>query len=96
MFSAANYSTNCTTFDPKGKILQIDYAKEAVKQGSTSLGLKSNTHVVSYRVREGLPFAVKGRLNQVCYRFWLALRGLLTIWQSIKKRFSISMSTWEL
>lgn len=49
MFSAANYSTNCTTFDPKGKILQIDYAKEAVKQGSTSLGLKSNTHVVSYR-----------------------------------------------
>merc|ERR1712087_777044 len=45
MFSAA-YSTNCTTFDPKGKILQIDYAKEAVKQGSTSLGLKSNTHIV--------------------------------------------------
>merc|ERR1712013_315371 len=31
---------------PKGKILQIDYAKEAVKQGSTSLGLKSDTHVV--------------------------------------------------
>jgi len=47
MFSAANYSTNCVTFDPKGKILQIDYAKEAVKQGSTSLGLKSDTHVVS-------------------------------------------------
>ena len=46
MFSAA-YSTNCVTFDPKGKILQIDYAKEAVKQGSTSLGLKSDTHVVS-------------------------------------------------
>jgi len=45
MFSAA-YSTNCTTFDPKGKILQIDYAKEAVKQGSTSLGLKSDSHVV--------------------------------------------------
>jgi len=26
---------------------QIDYAKEAVKQGSTSLGLKSDDHVVS-------------------------------------------------
>jgi len=25
---------------------QIDYAKEAVKQGSTSLGLKSDDHVV--------------------------------------------------
>lgn len=54
MFSAANYSTNCVTFDPKGKILQIDYAKEAVKQGSTSLGLKSNSHVVSNRVRKNV------------------------------------------
>jgi len=45
MFSA-RYSGSCLTFDPKGKIMQIDYAKEAVKQGSTSLGLKSNTHVV--------------------------------------------------
>jgi len=41
-----NYSLNCTTFDPKGKILQIEYAKEAVKQGQTSIGLKSDTHVV--------------------------------------------------
>jgi len=49
MFSAA-YSTNCVTFDPKGKLLQIDYAKEAVKQGSTSIGLKSNNHVVSVTV----------------------------------------------
>lgn len=60
MLSAA-YSTNCVTFDPKGKILQVtthyilvtkniqlDYAKEAVKQGSTSLALKSKTHVVSF------------------------------------------------
>ena len=45
---SVNYSLNCTTFDPKGKILQvsfiiiqiikmllkqIEYAKEAVKQG---------------------------------------------------------------
>jgi 20S proteasome subunit alpha 6 len=50
MFSAANYSKDCVTFDPKGKILQIDYAKEAIKQGSTSLGLKSDTHVVSSRL----------------------------------------------
>ena len=50
MFSAANYSKDCVTFDPKGKILQIDYAKEAIKQGSTSLGLKSDTHVVSSKV----------------------------------------------
>jgi len=43
---SVQYSRDCVTFDPKGKILQIDYAKEAVKQGSTALGLKSSTHVV--------------------------------------------------
>lgn len=56
---SVQYSLNCVTFDPKGKILQvpftlmmvsqIEYAKEAVKQGSTSLGLKSDRYVVSHR-----------------------------------------------
>ena len=40
------YDMDCLTWNPKGKILQVDYAKEAVKQGMTSLGLKSDTHVV--------------------------------------------------
>ena len=37
---------DCVTWNPKGKILQIEYAKEAVKQGMMSLALKSKTHVV--------------------------------------------------
>ena len=40
------YDMDCVTWNPKGKILQIEYAKEAVKQGMMSLGLKSETHVV--------------------------------------------------
>ena len=40
------YDMDCVTWNPKGKILQIEYAKEAVKQGMMSLGLKSDTHVV--------------------------------------------------
>jgi len=30
--------------------VKIEYAKEAVKQGSTSLGLKSDNYVVSYLI----------------------------------------------
>ena len=37
---------DCVTWNPKGKIFQVEYAKEAVKQGMTSLGLRSDTHVV--------------------------------------------------
>ena len=42
----SQYDMDCITWDTKGKILQIEYAKEAVKQGMMSLGLKSDTHVV--------------------------------------------------
>eukprot|EP01125_Pyxidicula_operculata_P001608 TRINITY_DN11459_c0_g1_i1.p1 TRINITY_DN11459_c0_g1~~TRINITY_DN11459_c0_g1_i1.p1 ORF type:complete len:256 (-),score=56.96 TRINITY_DN11459_c0_g1_i1:113-880(-) len=40
------YDNDITTWSPTGHIHQVDYAMEAVKQGSASLGLKSNTHVV--------------------------------------------------
>jgi len=34
--------------------IQIEYAKEAVKQGSTSLGLKSDNYVVSIMFKKQL------------------------------------------
>lgn len=42
--SGANFSL--TTFSPSGKLLQIDYALEAVGRGRTSLGIKVNEGVV--------------------------------------------------
>lgn len=40
------YDTDCSTFSPQGKLFQVEYAMEAVKQGSICLGIRSNTHVV--------------------------------------------------
>jgi len=40
------YDTDCVTWNPKGKLLQVDYALEAVKQGSICVGLRSKTHAV--------------------------------------------------
>ena len=40
------YSFSLTTFSPSGKLGQIDYALAAVKQGVTSLGIKSTNGVV--------------------------------------------------
>jgi 20S proteasome subunit alpha 6 len=37
---------DCITWSPAGRILQIEYAMEAVKQGLPVLGLRSKTHVV--------------------------------------------------
>ena len=34
------YSFSLTTFSPSGKLVQIEYALQAVTLGSTSLGIK--------------------------------------------------------
>ncbi|XP_064627609.1 proteasome subunit alpha type-1-like [Lineus longissimus] len=40
------YDTDVTVWSPQGRIHQIEYAMEAVKQGSATVGLKSTTHAV--------------------------------------------------
>jgi len=40
------YDQSCATWSPQGRVFQIDYAMEAVKQGSVSIGLRSNTHAI--------------------------------------------------
>lgn len=40
------YDTDVTTWSPAGRLFQVEYAMEAVKQGSAAVGLRSKTHVV--------------------------------------------------
>lgn len=41
-----NYDNDAVTFSPQGRIFQVEYAQEAVKQGSVVVGLANKTHVV--------------------------------------------------
>ncbi|KAI3785574.1 hypothetical protein L1987_44696 [Smallanthus sonchifolius] len=40
------YDTDVTTWSPAGRLFQVEYAMEAVKQGSVAIGLRSKTHIV--------------------------------------------------
>ncbi len=42
----SQYDSDITTWSPAGRIHQIEYAMEAVKQGSAAVGLKSKTHSI--------------------------------------------------
>ena len=46
-----NFDTDCITWSPAGRIHQIEYAMEAVKQGAATVGLRSNKHVVVATVK---------------------------------------------
>lgn len=43
---ADSYDTDVTTWSPQGRLFQVEYAMEAVKQGSACVGVTSKTHVV--------------------------------------------------
>ncbi|CAK7901551.1 proteasome subunit alpha type-2 [[Candida] anglica] len=43
---ADRYSFSLTTFSPSGKLVQIEYALNAVKQGITTIGIKSASGIV--------------------------------------------------
>mmetsp|Transcript_5853 Transcript_5853/g.14882 ORF Transcript_5853/g.14882 Transcript_5853/m.14882 type:complete len:264 (-) Transcript_5853:88-879(-) len=40
------YDNDVTTWSPQGRLHQLEYAMEAVKQGSAAVGIKSKTHAV--------------------------------------------------
>lgn len=40
------YDYDVTVWSPQGRIHQVEYAMEAVKQGSATVGLKSKTHAI--------------------------------------------------
>ena len=42
----AEYDRGVNTFSPEGRIFQVEYAIEAVKLGSTAVGIRTNQGVV--------------------------------------------------
>ncbi|KRX04864.1 hypothetical protein PPERSA_06498 [Pseudocohnilembus persalinus] len=46
MSNKQHYDYTCSTFNPNGKIFQVEYAQAAANFGSICLGLKNKTHAV--------------------------------------------------
>lgn len=57
MFSQRNdYDRGVNTFSPEGRLLQVEYAIEAIKLGSSAIAIK---------VKEGVILAVERRVGSV-------------------------------
>ncbi len=75
------YDRAIVTFSPDGRLFQVEYAREAVKRGTTSLGLVFENGVVLAAVRPLPPLAVPNsgsdKINQIDDHIGAALSGFI-------------------
>lgn len=73
------YDTDCITWSPAGRIHQIEYAMEAVKQGSAAVGLRSKTHalVASIKKSSNELSSYQKKIFKVDEHMGIAIAGLV-------------------
>lgn len=60
-----HYDTDVTTWSPAGRLHQVEYAMEAVKQGSATVGVKSKNHVVLVSLKRALHSELSSYQNKL-------------------------------
>ncbi|KAL6890360.1 hypothetical protein ACP4OV_009123 [Aristida adscensionis] len=74
------YDRGVNTFSPEGRLFQVEYAIEAIKLGSTAIGLKT---------KDGVVLAVEKRVTSPLLISWLPMRGLSWEPSSVEKIMEI-------
>ncbi|KAF2810885.1 N-terminal nucleophile aminohydrolase [Mytilinidion resinicola] len=73
-----NYDNDSVTFSPQGRIFQVEYASEAVKQGSVVVGIVSKTHAVLAAIKRNAEelSSYQKKIIPIDSHYGVALAGL--------------------
>ncbi|KIV98974.1 uncharacterized protein PV09_09302 [Verruconis gallopava] len=73
-----NYDNDAITFSPQGRIFQVEYAQEAVKQGSVVVGVVSKTHAVLAALKRNAEelSSYQKKIIEIDSHYGIALAGL--------------------
>jgi len=91
------YDSDVTVWSPQGRLHQVDYAVEAMKQGSATVGIRSNTHAVLV--------ALKRAANELCSHqkkiyeldkhVGVSIAGLLSDGRILARFLQTECSSWR-
>lgn len=72
------YDNDATTFSPQGRLHQVEYAMEAIKQGSCAVGLVSETHAVLVALKRSAEDlgSYQKKIIRIDHHIGIALAGL--------------------
>uniref|UniRef100_A0A7S4ISA1 Proteasome subunit alpha type n=1 Tax=Odontella aurita TaxID=265563 RepID=A0A7S4ISA1_9STRA len=81
------YDTDVTVWSPEGRLLQVEYAMESVKQGSACIGLRSSTHAVLGALKRSVSelSAHQKKLIEIDTNIGVGIAGLTADARSIAK-----------
>lgn len=81
------YDNDVTIWSPQGRIHQIEYAMEAVKQGSATVGLKSKTHAVLVALKRAQSDLVshQKKIDKISSHITASISGLTSDARSLVK-----------
>lgn len=90
-----NYDGDTVTFSPTGRIFQVEYALEAIKQGSAVVGLATNDCVVLAALKVSLKHENRGDLDlRGSHGLTTHNREMLRNCPRTRRRSSRSTTTW--
>lgn len=73
-----NYDNDSVTYSPTGRLFQVEYALEAIKQGSAAVGIASKSHVVLVALKRNVEElgSYQRKIIKVDDHMGIALAGL--------------------
>jgi len=91
------YDSDVTIWSPQGRLHQVEYAMEAVKQGSATVGIKSNTHAVLVAVKRA-PNDLSGhqkKVYKIDEHLGISIAGLLSDARLLAKYMETESLNWR-
>ncbi|EFP10933.1 CRE-PAS-6 protein [Caenorhabditis remanei] len=91
------YDSDVTVWSPQGRLHQVEYAVEAMKQGSATVGIKSDTHavIVALKRAQNELSSHQKKIYEIDVHAGVSIAGLLSDGRILARFLQTECSSWR-